>query len=312
MELVPEVLPSVWSLIRKSLVEEPGIRSSALIERLTPRGLIQRVDAGTTTDVSRHVRPSLNALLDFGMVADSSEGLLLTKGGESESEFRRLVARRVFNVGSDDETEIWRHRSELQPEHHAELALSWLHLQGVQSPLVGFKAAETRLQAQFGLDRTVLRQPVPYLAFERLATWCGVAAHTSGREDGGLAPGLLPDPVHAVRAELDYLLPPGSDESARAVVDRAADIFTWLPTGVIGRAVASHLATVEDDAASRGAVPEGLSLALIQLHHEGLIELVPGDDASDRVTLTPGGFVGPGGNEVNAVARIRRAAATDG
>jgi hypothetical protein len=311
MELVPEVLPSVWSLIRRALVQEPGIKAAALVERLTPRGLIQRVDAGSSTDASRHVRPSLNALIELGIVVDEG-GLSLVAGGESESEFRRLVTRRVFNIRSNDDAEIWRHRSELQPEHHAELALSWLHLQGVESPLVGFGAAETRLQEQFGLDRTVLRQSVPYYAFERLAIWCGVAAQTSGRGDGGLAPGLIADPVQAVRAELDHLLPHGTDEAARSVVDRAAEIFTWLPTGAIGRAVATRMTTVGDDAASRSTVPEGLSLALIQLHHEGLIALVSGDDASDRVTLTPGGFIGSGGNEVNAVARIRRVAAASG
>lgn len=311
-ELVPEVLPSVWSLLRRSLIEEPGIKPAVLIERLTPRGLIQRVDAGTTTDLSRHVRPSLNALIELGVVLGGDDGLSLLPGVESETELRRTVTRRIFDIGSSDESEIWRHRSELQPEHHAELALSWLHLQGIETPLLNFAGAEPRLQTQFGPERTVLRQSVPYYAFERLAIWCGVAAHSGARDESGFATGLIPDPVEAVRAELDHVLPLGSDESARTVVEKIAEIFTWLPTGVVGRAVGARMAECPDEAAAKATVPEGLSFALIQLHHEGLVELVAGDDASDRVTLTPGGIVASGGIEVSAVARIRRLAAVDG
>lgn len=93
------------------------------------------------------------------------------------------------------------------------------------------------------------------------------------------------------------------------MVDKVVAAFTWLPTGVVGRVVADRMTVCPDDAAVRATVPEGLSLALIQLHHEGLIELVAGDDASDRVTLTPGGVVASGGIEVGAVARVRRLAA---
>ena len=67
--------------------------------------------------------------------------------------------------------------------------------------------------------------------------------------------------------------------------------------------------TSPDASIAQGTVPEGLSLALVQLHHEGLIELVAGDDASDRVTLAPGGIADSAGHETVAIARIRRKAA---
>ena len=49
------------------------------------RRLIQRQEGGSTTDESRHVRPSLNALVDLGVVTDDGEdSLTLASGSESE------------------------------------------------------------------------------------------------------------------------------------------------------------------------------------------------------------------------------------
>ena len=305
-DLAENVLPSVWTLVRRSILESPGIKRTEIVERLTPRGLVRRTEGGSTTDESRHVRPSLNALLEMGVVEDrGEEGLSLTVGVESEGEFRRELTRRSFNVPKDEE-DVWRLRSEWQPAHHAELALAWLHLQGVQTPIVSFTAAERRLQSQFGAERRLLRDTAPYNTLERLARWCGVAAQVDGRDESGSATGLIPDPTEAVRAELDTLISPGADEPARAVVERAAEVFTWLPHGALGRAVAERMNECPDRAPATGSVSEGLSLALVQLHHEREIELVAGDDAADRVTLEPGGFIGPAGVEVRAVARIRR------
>lgn len=305
-DLSETVLPSVWTLVRRSILESPGIKRTETVERLTPRGLIRRTEAGSTTDESRHVRPSLNALIEMGVVEDrGEEGLALIDGVESEGEFRRELTRRSFSV-PENEDDVWRLRSEWQPAHHAELALAWLHLQGVREPIVSFTAAERRLQSQFGAERRLLRDTAPYNALERLARWCGVAAQVDGRDESGSATGLIPDPTEAVRAELDTLISPGADEPARAVVARAAEVFSWLPHAVLGRAVAERLTECPDRALATGTVPEGLSLALVQLHHEREIELVAGDDAADRVTLAPGGFVGPAGVEVRAVARIRR------
>jgi hypothetical protein len=305
-DLAETVLPSVWTLIRRSLLEEPGIERTNLVNRLTPRGLIRRTEAGATVDESRHVRPSLNALMDMGIVEDRGEGrLYLIDGAESEPAFRKEITRRIFAL-PPDENDAWRLRTELQYEHHAELALAWLHLQGVGTPIVGFAAAEQRLQRQLGAERRLLRDTAPYNTLERLVRWCGVAADVDAPDEGGTPTGLIPDPTDALRAELDSLLPPVGDESARAVVERAGEVFAWLPNGSLGRAVARELAECPDDADATGAVSEGLSLALVQLHHEQEIELIAGDDAAERVSLTPGGFVGATGVEVRAVARIRR------
>jgi hypothetical protein len=300
-DLAPEVLPSVWSLIRNSLVEVPAIERAELVEHLTPRGLIAREEG--ETDDSRHVRPSLDALIAMGVVeADGQRPLKLADGLSSEPEFRRAVTARFFDVGSDEESEVWRMRTELQPEHHAELGLAWLHLQGVMTPIANFRAAETHLQHQFGAARVLLRDGAPYNSLERLARWCGVAADIAAA--GGSA--IIPDPTQAIRAELDNLIEIGSEAPARAVVDRIAATFKWLPNGTVGRLVAARMSDVPDTSFGRGSVPESVSLALIQLHLDGLIELIAGDDAADRVTLTPGGFTGPSGTEVSAVARIRR------
>jgi hypothetical protein len=308
-DLTETVLPSIWSLVRRSLLEAPGISGIELVNRLTPRGLIRRQEAGSTTDKSRHVLPSLNALVAMGIVEDSGEkGLSLIPGVESEEAFRREVTRRLFNV-SEGTGDVWSLRSEFQLEHHAELALAWLHLQGIQGPIVSFRAAELRLQNQFGSDRKLLRDTAPYNTLERWTRWSGVAAYIDGRDESGTADGLVPDPTEAVRTELDALIVPGADEPARAVVDRAANVFSWLPHGSLGRAVAERMKDPPDNAVATGSVPEGLSLALIQLHHAEEIELVAGDDPSDRVTLTPGGFVGPTGVDVRVVARIRRSVA---
>jgi hypothetical protein len=275
-----------------------------LVERLTPRGLIERQEGGETTHESRHVRPSLSALVTLGVVAeDGNGGLQLNDGADSETAFRRAVTRQIFDVGSDDEDEVWRMRSEFQPEHHAEIALSWLHLQGVAEPITSFPLAEDRLQRQLGPAQRVLRDTAPFNALERLARWCGVAAHAAG--DGSPA-GIIPDPTEAIRAEFDEVIEPGADVPARDVVNRIGEIFSWLPNGTVGRAVAARMTDVPDAAGASGTVPQGLSLALIQLHHEGVLELVAGDDASDRVALSPSGLRDTSGVEVGAVARIRR------
>jgi hypothetical protein len=211
----------------------------------------------------------------------------------------------MFNVGSDEEDEVWRMRSEFQPEHHAEIALAWLYLQGITDPITSFPLAEERLQKQLGPAQRVLRDTAPFNTLERLGRWCGVAAHAAGE---GATAGILPDPTEAIRAELEEVIESGADVSARDVVNRISEIFSWLPSGTVGRAVAARMTDVPDSAAASGTVPQGLSLALIQLHHEGVLELVGGDDASDRVALSPSGLRDTSGSEVGAVARIRRKA----
>jgi hypothetical protein len=244
------------------------------------------------------------ALINVGILTEGEDGKLgLIPGAEDEAGFRRAVTQRVFIPEDGNNADVWALRTERQPEHHAELALAWLHLQGITSPAGPFAVARGVLQSQFGADRVVLRDTAPFNAFERFARWCGVAAHIS--EPGG-PPRIIPDLTEALRTELDQLLPPVSEAPAREVVDRAANVFPWLPTGTIGQAVAQRMGDTPDSSISNGTVPEGLSLALVQLHHEALIELIPGDDASDRITLAPGGISDSSGQEVVAIARIRR------
>ena len=261
-DLSEQVLPSVWSLIRHSLLEAPGMSRSELIDHLTPRGLITRQEGGSTTDESRHVRPSLNALIDLGVVTDDGQdSLTLASGSESEQAFRREVTSRYFEVGSESDEEIWGLRSELQHEHHAELALAWLHLQGVTAPIGGFAAAEPLLQRQLGSARTLLRDGVPFNVLERLGRWCGVAAPVDGRDGGGAVAAIIPDPTEAIRSELDQLIEPGAPTCLRerSLIRRRRS--SWPPNGSRAPSLrrmsdrASDRAPTEGNQVPRGSRP---------------------------------------------------------
>ena len=223
-----------------------------------------------------------------------------------------MVTRRFFEVGSESDEEIWGLRSELQHEHHAELALAWFHLQGVTAPIGGFSAAEPLLQRQLGSARTLLRDGVPFNALERLGRWCGVAALVDGRDGGGAVAAIIPDPTEAIRSELDQLIEPGADMPARAIVDKAAEIFSWLPNGAVGRAVAARMSECPDRAPT-----EGTSLKASRSLSSNSITRASCSCRQEMTCLTvsasrPAASLVRRGLEVAAVARIRRTEAAGG
>jgi len=292
--LSEQVLPSVWTLVYRLLVAHPGTSRDQAIELLTPRGLVSRTGGSSE---SRHVRPTIASLIDLGIVEDRAGGLTVADDIKSGDDLRREVTSRFLSLPRDEE-DPWRLRSETEPEHHAQLAVAWLHLQGVNTPLVGYPAAEEALNRQLGDARKLLRNTAPYNTLERVAGWCGVAASMYGGP--GRASALVPDPTEAFRLRLDDLVPAGEEVPARDVVSRLAEIFPWLPHGTVGRSVAQVLREVPDASDERGALSQGASIALMELEVDGSLQLIPGDDASDRVTLTLTG------SETRAVARIRR------
>lgn len=304
-DLPPEILPSVWSLIRSLLAARPLIDRKEAIELLTPRGLIQRTEAGEATSDSRHVRPSLQALIDIGAVrVTAQDKLSLADGIHDEDSFRAAVADTYLAIPGNEAVDL-SPAGGGKVKHEAQIATAWLQLQGIGSPMTGWQSASQILGRQLGGDRALLRSDVPYNSFERLARWCGVAAKVTVMTDTGLSDGLIPDPTDALRRRLDTVLPPGTEESARSVIDRATALFPWLPTGAIGRAVAEYMTGVPDAAAEDGTVPQSLSLALVQLHLDGTLKLIPGDDVTARVTLTPPG-IELSESEGRAFARVRR------
>ena len=294
--LAEQVLPSVWTLVYRLLVAQPGISREQAIDLLTPRGLVSRTGGSTE---SRHVRPTIASLIDLGIVEDHAGELKLADDINSEDDLRREIASRFLRL-PPDEADPWRLRSELEPEHHAQLAVAWLHLQGITTPLVGYRAAADALDRQLGDARSLLRDVAPYNTLERVARWCGVAASMNGP---GRASALVPDPTEAFRLRLDDLVPAGEEVPARDVVTRLGEIFPWLPHGDIGLIVADALREIPDTSVERGALSQGASIALTELEIDGSLKLIPGDDASDRVTLTLTG------GETQAVARIRRGTA---
>jgi hypothetical protein len=292
------VLPAVWSLIRSELVAGPGPTRDELIQRLTPVGLIDR--AGNAPAASRHVGPTLRALQQLNLVvSDDDELLSLEDPGLSEPVFRAAVADRMLTVPSGvDPFEI--REGGQQPEYHAELAVAWLHLQGFEEELAGWReAVSPLLDAQFGTSRALLRDTAPYNTLERLVRWLGIGDW--GRpERGGRQAALLPDPTRLLRTVLEDLIPEGS-VPALEFLNRTGQRFPWLPHGEIGRAVAQQIQGSHrlDRSPDEQMLPQGLTLALTRLQFEKRIILEEGDDPKRRVRLQY-----PGSAEDLGIARV--------
>ena len=94
----------------------------------------------------------------------------------------------------------------------------------------------------------------------------------------------------------------------RWLIARSRSSHGFLPGASVGRSP-SRWPMHRTLRSHKGLCPRGCHSHLVQLHYEGLIELVAGDDASDRVTLAPGGIADSAGHEIVAIARIRRKAA---
>jgi hypothetical protein len=279
-DLNETVLPAVWSVIRRELATRPGQPRNELVARLTPSGLIRRTgaDAG---GVSRHVRPTITALESLGVVeADLDGGLRLSQPDLSEQAFRAEVARRLLVV--PDGGDPWQVRDGSQQlEFHAELALAWLHLQGLEQPIGGWQSASTVLDQQFGVDRLLLRSDVPFNTLDRLARWLGAAAYAKSPT---VDQQLLPDPTDLIRSLLPDVMPEPAMTTAEVVAEIGRRL-PWLPNGTVGAAVADAMAETPDPSVSENTVPESVTLALLRLEHEGLIDLEVGDDPNRRTLL---------------------------
>lgn len=284
------VLPTVWSLARRLLAGGPAPSLDALIDRLTPVGLIRRSAEGASG--SRHVGPSLRALRQLGILIEDDDGAVtLAEPAWDEASFRHAVAVALLAVPERDDP--WKiHEGTTRLEHHLEVAVGWTQVLGLDSEVENWQTAAQTLDRQFGVDRPLLRDSAPFNTLARFATWLGTTAVVGGR--------LVPDPTPLVRAALDTLVPRPSC-SAGEVLQHSAEHFPWLPHGRLGRAVAEHMRNAPDRSAAEGRFPEGLSLALVRLEQENAIFLDPGDDPRTRVLLSFGG--GP----ERGLARVVRA-----
>jgi hypothetical protein len=77
-------------------------------------------------------------------------------------------------------------------------------------------------------------------------------------------------------------------EPAMTTAEVVAEIgrrLPWLPNGTVGAAVADAMAETPDPSVSENTVPESVTLALLRLEHEGLIDLEVGDDPNRRTLL---------------------------
>jgi len=278
-ELNETVLPPIWSVIRNELLKRPGQQRSDLVARLTPSGLIRRTEAAG--GVSRHVRPTLIVLEDLGLVEADAEGALrLSQPALTEQAFRAEVTRRLLVIPDDEDP--WQVRpGGQQLEFHAELALAWLHLQGLEQPIGGWANASIILDQQLDLDRLLLRSDVPFNVMDRLARWIGAAAYARSPV---VDQQLLPDPTDLIRSLLGDLMPEPAMPTAD-VVAAAGLMLPWLPNGSIGRVVAAAMRQIPDPSLIEGTVPQSLSLALLRLQREGLIDLETGDDPLQRTLL---------------------------
>ena len=274
-DLNEAILPSVWTLARRALVQGSVPSLDVLVERLTPTGLLRRTGDGAAT--SRHVGPSLRALLSLGLITEAGDGAISLADPESEeSEFRFRVGQALLRIPDGDDPWLVREGTG-RLEYHLEVAVAWTQLLGVGSAIDGWPAASDALDRQFGVDRPLLRDTAPYNTLERLVSWLGIAV--------GTGQGMLPDPTAMVRAALPLLLN-GEACSAQAFLEGSAMVFPWMPHGRVGGEVAANMRTVPDESAESGRVPESLSLALVRLAVDGTIELVPGDDPKSRVLLS--------------------------
>ncbi len=274
-DLDEKVLPVVWSLARRALEDGPASSLSVLAERLTPDGLIRRT--AESASGSRHVGPSLRALVQTGvLVEDPDESVHLSDSFTDEAAFRSAVATALLSIpNGDDPWEVREGSTRL--EHHLEVAVAWTQLLGMSSEVQNWATASELLDQQFSVDRQLLRDTAPFNTLERLTAWLGVTCRIGTR--------LVPDPTPLIRANLRALVPEPSC-SAEELLERSAALFPWMPHGELGRAVSMRMESVPDESAAEGRFPEGLSLALVRLHHEDVIELDSGDDPKSRILLS--------------------------
>lgn len=284
-----EVLPVVWSLAHRELLVRPRSTFDEVVDRLTPTGLLKREKAEREgrRPTSRHVRPSLTALVNSGAVVRDGDRIELANPAEDEGQFRLRVLRGLLHaqqvVGDDGDIAV---------AHQAEAAFAWLHLQGLEEPVpTVWNDAQAALQARVGGSSAAWLNDVAFNTLERWARWFGWVR----RARRGHADVMWPDATPLVRAVLPEILQ-AEAVPLREFVEKVAERLPWLPNGSVGRDVATRLRDVPDRSVEENLVPEGLSLALERLHLEQTLRLVPGDDTSDRMLLSAfgrpaGGYV---------------------
>jgi hypothetical protein len=292
-DLNETVLPVVWTLVRRVVARE-SLSRDELVQRLTPARLISRAKE----PASRHVRPSIRALEDVGILGPGADGRLsIDEAYLDDNAFRCEVARRVLDIPEGGD--VWALRGDsTQLEHHAEVATAWLCLQGLETEVAGFSRADELLSAQIGGDRKFLRDTAPFNTLERWTQWFGIAIST--QPTTGTTSALIPDTTALITWALDDLIPPGSAVSMSQFMVATAQMFPWMPHGRIGREVAERMREIPDSRAAKGACPQCLAFAMHRLELTGDLELHTGDDPKERVSLTlPGGQSKP-------VARVAR------
>lgn len=284
-----EVLPVVWSLAHRELLVRPRATFDELADRLTPTGLLKREKAEREGrhPTSRHVRPSLIALVNSGAVVHDGDRLLLATPAQDEEAFRLRVLRGLLHaeavVGDDGNGAL---------AHQAEATFAWLHLQGLEQPVpTVWNDAQAVLQARVQGSSTAWLNDVAFNTLERWARWFGWVR----RARRANVDVMWPDATPLVRAVLPEVLQ-AEALPLRTFVEQVAERLPWLPNGSVGREVAAHLLGVPDRSVEEEWVPEGLSLALERLHLEKALRLVPGDDARERMLLSAfgrpaGGYV---------------------
>jgi hypothetical protein len=280
----------VWSIVHRVLEADREVAEEDLIARLTPFGLIERSEQR-----SRHVGPSVRALAALGLIESVNGKLRLATADLDDTAFRFAAAQRLLSIPNG--ADAWEVRPESKRlEYDLQVAVAWFCLQGIDSGLSAYTAAEKRLVKQLGAQRNLLRDQAPYNTLERWIEWLGLGGLTRvGGESW-----MVPDPTPLVRFALNDLVTPGTYMSMPEFLDRIADLFPWLPHGAVGVQVAARLRDVPDDSAEHKRVPECLSLALIRLEIAGDIALDAGDDPRTRLLLSLGG------SERTPVARIAR------
>src|SRR5688500_7956653 len=99
-DLNETVLPAVWSLARKALLETRAPSVDALTARLTPHALLKRT--GTDRPSRRLVGPSVRALVARRMISTIDDGSVgLADPSEDEAQFRLEITRRLLSIPED-------------------------------------------------------------------------------------------------------------------------------------------------------------------------------------------------------------------
>ena len=196
------MLPAVWSVIRRELAARPGQPRNDLVARLTPSGLIRRTgaDAG---GVSRHVRPTITALENLGLVeADSNGGLRLSQPALSEQAFRAEVARRLLVV--PDGEDPWQVRDGSQ-----QTRVSCRTRAGLAAP-TGARAADRGMAERLDRPRPAIRgrpsaaaqrRSVQHVGSVGSMAGCGRLREVADRRSATAARSDRPNPIVTARRD---------------------------------------------------------------------------------------------------------------